>query len=364
MKSAPRVVGHGRAMGLVAGALLALLAVGCGGGGGGQNPPGGSSTSTAPSGARAPGGAPGAGGTLEIAVIPKGTTHEYWKSIHAGAIKAQQQEAKMGVKVDIKWQGPLKEDDKNAQVDLVESFISQKVNGIVLAPLDEHALVRPVDEAVKAGVPVVIIDSALDTNSYACMVATNNEKGGELAGQRLVQLLGGKGRIIMLRYEEGSASTEDREKGFMTVIQKSPGITVLSSNQHAGATVDTAYEASQNLISQFGSQVDGIYTPNESSTRGMLRALQQAGKLGKVKFVGFDSSKDLVDALKAKQIQGLVVQDPMKMGFLGVLTMVRVIKKQPVEKSIDTGVTLVTPENMNNPDMNALLNPPFAQYLK
>src|SRR2546428_7339069 len=242
---------------------------------------------------------------LTIAVIPKGTSHEFWKSIHAGAVKAAKELSSPGSEVEAIWKGPLREDDREQQIQVVEGFTSQGVNGIVLAPLDNRALVRPVEEAKSAGVPTVIIDSGLDSNSIVSFVATDNRKGGMLAADRLGQLLGGKGKVILLRYAEGSASTQDREDGFLQEIkQKFPGIELLSTDQHAGATRDTAKRASENLLNHFGNEVQGIFCPNESTTAGMLLALQDIGKAGKEIFVGFDSSQPFIDASRAKQLPG------------------------------------------------------------
>lgn len=293
-----------------------------------------------------------------IAVIPKGSTHEFWKSVHAGADDASKE---LG-NVEIIWKGPLKEDDRESQVKTVEDFITNKVDGIVLAPLDDTALKAPVDEATKSDIPVLIIDSALKGGDTVSFVATDNEKGGEMAGDAMVKLLGGKGRVAMLRYEEGSASTAARELGFLTAIKKAPGITVVSENQYAGATVETAQKASENLLQGLNKGgalgIDGIYTPNESSTFGMLRVLQDGGFAGKVKFMGFDASAKLLEGLKAGQINGLVIQNPRKMGYLGVKTLIQKLKGEKVEARIDTGATLVTKENMDTPDNQKLLAPP------
>ena len=164
----------------------------------------------------------------------------------------------------------------------------------MLAPLDNEALVAPVHDAVSRKIPVVIIDSSLNGTDWASFVATNNEKGGELAGDQLGKLLNGKGHVLVLPYAQGSASTEDREKGFLTAIKKYPGITVLSSNQYGGPTTDTAYKTSQNLLARYGSQTDGVFASNETNTRGMRLALKDANLLHKVKFVGFDAAADLV----------------------------------------------------------------------
>jgi ribose transport system substrate-binding protein len=211
-----------------------------------------------------------------VMVIPKGTTHEFWKTIHAGALKAANE---LG-NVEVIWQGPLKEDDRTQQIDLMRSAVASGVDGIVLAPLDAKALVDPVEQAVAKGIPVLIFDSGIQTKKMVSYVATNNYNGGVLAAERLGKLLNGEGRIILLRYAVGSESTEQREKGFVDTIAKNfPKITYLSDDQYAGATSDSAQRISQNLVTRYRGQIDGIFCPNESSTLGMLRALEGAGLL-------------------------------------------------------------------------------------
>jgi len=294
------------------------------------------------------------GGPLKIAVIPKGTTHEFWKSVHAGAEKAAAE-----MKVEIVWKGPLKEDDLKQQVDLVESFTAQGVSGIVLAPLNDKALVKVVKDAKRAGIPTVVIDSALQGEHHTSFVATDNRAAGTLAGEHLAKLLGGKGKVVVLRYQEGSASTAKRETGFIEAA-KASGLTVVSDNQYAGATTESAFSASESLLqakkaSEDG--VDGIFTPNESTTFGMLRALRTAGLAGKVKLVGFDASDKLLEGLKAGDISGLVVQNPHQMGYLGVKTMVAHLRGEKVEASIDTGSVMVDAENLGTPEVQRLVAP-------
>jgi ribose transport system substrate-binding protein len=300
-----------------------------------------------------------------IAVIPKGTTHEFWKSIHAGSNKAAGEMSAMGIDTEVIWKGPIREDDREEQIKVVEGFAAQGVSGLVLAPLDNRALVRPVVDAGSAGVPTVIIDSGLETDNIVSFVATDNRKGGVLAADRLGQLLNGKGKVILLRYAEGSASTTEREEGFLGEIkQKYPDIQLISTDQYAGATRDTAKRASENLLNRFGDEVQGIFTPNESSTAGMLSALQDIGKAGKVQFVGFDNSQLFIDAMRADQLHGVVVQNPFNMGYLGVKTIVDHLQGKPVEKKVDTGVMLVMKENLDSPEVQSLLHPPLDQYLK
>jgi ribose transport system substrate-binding protein len=298
---------------------------------------------------------------LTIAVIPKGTSHVFWQSIHAGAKKAA---AELGV--DIIWRGPIREDDRDSQVSEVEGFISRGVSGIVLAPLDESALMQPVANAKQAGIPVVIIDSGLKGDAYASFVATDNEKGGRVGGEQLAKVLGGKGKVVLLRYAEGSDSTNKREQGFLDVMKEHKGIQVVSANQYGGADVEGAYKKAEAMLSNYkrpdGSLgLDGIFCPNESTAFGMLRVLQDNGWAGKVRFVGFDSSDNLAKGLKSGHIDGLVLQDPVRMGYLGVKTMAAHLLGQPVEKRVDTGVHLATRENMDTPEMKELLQPDLAK---
>jgi len=287
-----------------------------------------------------------------------------WQSIHAGAEKAAQE-----LGVEIIWRGPLREDDRASQVAEVEGFITRGVSGIVLAPLDEAALVGPVSDAARAKIPVVIIDSGLKGDDYVSFVATDNRKGGTLAGEALAAMLPQGGKVVMLRYAEGSASTIEREEGFLAEIGKHAGIQVLSSNQYGGADVEGAYKRGEAMLHRFrrpdGSlDVDGIFTPNESTSLAMLRVLVDSGWAGKVKFVGFDASDTLVKGMSDGYIDALVLQNPVNMGYLGVKTMVEHLQGRTVEKRIDTGVQLVPRDRMHEPAFQELLHPDLARWLK
>lgn len=303
--------------------------------------------------------APEAAAGRTIAVIPKGTTHEFWKSVHAGAVKAARE-----LGVEIIWKGPVREDDRDEQIKVVENFVATGVDAIVLAPLDDTALVPAARDAASQGIPVVIIDSDLRWDGQVSFVATDNYRGGAEAAARLGELLGGGGRVLVLRYQEGSASTTNRETGFLdTLAREFPAIEVVSSNRFGGATTETAYAAAENLLVRFR-QLDGIFCPNESTTFGMLRALQDAGRAGKVRFVGFDSSVKLVEALGAGELDGLVVQNPFTMGELGVRAAVAKLDGEPVEPRIDTGVLVATPDNMDDPAVRELLAPDLGKWLQ
>ncbi len=293
-------------------------------------------------------------GAKTIAVIPKGTTHVFWKSVEAGARLAGQE-----LGVNILWKGPLKENDRAQQIAIVEQFASEGVSGIVLAPLDDTALRRPVQAAMGKRTPVVIIDSALKGEAgedFVGYVGTNNNLGGFLAGQHLVQLLGGRGKVVLLRYMEGSASTTEREAGFLEALRgtRAREIEIIVENRYAGATASEAQTAALNMLDQLR-EADGIFASNESATFGLLLALRQNNLAGKAKFVGFDTSPPLVEALKKGELHALIAQNPRKIGYEGVKALVAKLEGKDVPASTDTGVQLITPENLNTPEIQELI---------
>lgn len=328
-------------------AALALALAGC------QNDP---------PGAGAPAGSGSAGrGPLRIAVIPKGTTHEFWKSVHAGAVKASKE-----LGVEIVWKGPLKEDDLKGQIDVVQSFVAQGVSGIVVAPLSDKGLVSSVHAAVEAKIPVVVFDSDLASKDMASFVATDNRAAGKLGGARLAELLGGKGKVALLRYQEGSASTAEREKGFLEALAGKPDIQVVSDNQYGGATTESAFAKSESLLGAQKAEaggVDGVFCPNESTTFGMLLALRKANLAGKIKLVGFDGSDKLIAGIREGHVHGLVLQDPFRMGYLAVSTITKHLRGEKVEARIDTGAKLLDKANVDTPEMKELYQPDLAKWL-
>ena len=289
---------------------------------------------------------------MKIAVIPKGTTHIFWKSVEAGARQAGKE-----LGVEIIWKGPLKENDRAQQIAIVEQFVTEGVTGIVLAPLDNTALQRPVAAAMQKKIPVVIFDSGLKGEAgkdYVSFVATDNKKGGNLGGDHLAKLLGGKGNVVLLRYQVGSASTMEREEGFLEAIRKVNGLRITVDNRYSGATAGEAKTASMNIVDKL-KEANGVFCPNESSTFGMLLALRQMNLAGKIRFVGFDTSPPLIEALQRGEIDALVAQDPTLMGYQAVKTLVAKLQGKEVSKTIDTGVRLITRDNLSTPEIKKLL---------
>jgi ribose transport system substrate-binding protein len=249
------------------------------------------------------------GRRLRVAVIPMGTTHEFWKSIHAGALTAARE-----LGVEIVWKGPLKEDDRNEQMEVYETLAASGVDAVLLTPIDDRAMLRPVAEARRAGVPTVIFNTALQGGEHIAFVSTDNRQGGVLAAREVGRLTGGRGRLLLIRVIEGVEGTRQREEGFLdTVRAEFPGLEIVSENQYAGPSTERAYQTMENLLARFGA-VEAVFTPNESTTFGALRALQDHGLAGKIVHIGFDSSAKLVEGLATGDLQGLVLQDPFAMG--------------------------------------------------
>ncbi len=284
-----------------------------------------------------------------IAVIPKGTTHVFWQSVHRGALEAAKETG-----VQIFWNGPDREGDREKQIQIIEDFITQKVSGIVLAPNDSKALVPIVERIASKGIPCVIIDSAIDTEKYLSFVATDNYQGGVIAARRMGSILGGMGNVIVVKYAPGSASTTKRENGFIETIKKEfTGIKIVDT-KYGMDTVETSLQATEDLLTK-NSQVDGLFACNESTSVGALRAMQGRQRAGKVKMVGFDAGKLLLEGVRSGDIDSLVVQNPTKIGYEGVKTLVEKLDGKDVPRRIDTGVKLITKENLDTPQIQALL---------
>ncbi len=291
-------------------------------------------------------------GKRVIAVIPKGVAHFFWQSVHAGAEAAGKEFG-----VEVMWKGPAQETDYSGQINIVEDAINRRVDGIVLAPSHGDALVPIVERARKEGIPVTIFDSGISTESYLSYVATDNRQGGVVAAERLAEKLGGKGKVAILGVKAGSVSTDEREQGFQeTIKQKYPGIMIVAF-QYGDADRAKSLDRATDILTAHA-DLNGMFASNESSTVGAVQAIKQKGLAGKVVLGGFDSSPNLIDDLKAGAIDSLVLQNPFKMGYEGVKAIVDKLNGQTPERHLDTGVKLLTKENLETPEMQQLIKAP------
>jgi ribose transport system substrate-binding protein len=287
---------------------------------------------------------------LTIGVVPKGLTHVFWRSVKAGAQRACDEEG-----ATLKWDGPATEGERNTQTRIIDDLRNFGVDALVVAPLDEKAITPFLEQARKT-MPVVVFDSGSTFKDYDAYVATDNRKGGQLAGQHMLKLIGDAKNVelAVIKYAAGSESTKLREAGFMDELKRNPNVTMY--DQFAGEDANKAQTLTSNMLAAHPN-ISAMFASNESTTDGALGALEQAKRLGQVKFVGFDSSPKLVAALERNNINALVLQDPVRMGYLSVKAAVAAVRKQKVEKEQPIAPTLATQENMKQPDIQKLLRP-------
>jgi len=284
-----------------------------------------------------------------IAVIPKGVANFFWQSVKAGADAAGKE---TGVK--IYWKGPANETDITAQINIVEDAITSRVDGIVIAPSHRDSLVPVVERAQAAGIPVSIFDSGIGTEKYTSYVSTDNLQGGVMGAERMAEKLGGKGKVAVLGLKAGSVSTDERERGFQdTIKQKYPGIQIVAF-QYGEANRATSIDRATDILTAHP-EINGFFSSNEPSTVGAAQATKQKGLAGKITLVGFDSSPNLIEDLSAGVIDSLIIQNPYRMGYDGVKTLVDKLDGKQPPRRIDTGVKLVTKENLSSPEIQQLL---------
>lgn len=309
-----------------------------------------------------------------IAVVPKGLTHQFWQSIERGADRAAADFGEQGIKVKILWEGPRKESDSSAQIDIVKQMVGREIHGLVLAPQHSAQMVPVVKEAADSGAAVVIIDSGLkDRDLMVKYVATNNYNGGKMAGNHLLKVLDKDGKkapkVVLFRYQPGSESTEQREKGFIDAVKAwnkdrpaGSKAEIIEDRIYAGATVSSAQSAAADVMSKHKDTADGIFAVNESAATGMLNAMRSQKVNKKIRLMGFDSSEPLLQAVKEGDVVGLIVQDPYRMGYLGVWFVVQHLEGQKVatsdkDKDYSTGEYLVTKDNVDDENTRQLFDP-------
>ena len=285
-----------------------------------------------------------------LAVVPKGNSHEFWQAVRRGAEAADAEFDD----ITVEYKGPATENDLTQQKELLELHLTRGLDAIGVAPVDGTAMAPIIDTAAAQAVPLVVFDSGTAAKNFGSFIATDNEAAGRKAGEEMLRRLGDAGgKIVVLRYKIGSISTEKREKGFLDVVKAADNIEILSADQE-GAGKEK--EVSQNLLVKFGAQADGIYTPNESTTTGMMLALRESGGYtGKLVHIGFDSTSEIVSSIQNKEIAAVVVQNPVRMGYLTVVTLRALLSGTAVEKVIDTGSELVTTDTLANPEIRALV---------
>jgi len=292
-----------------------------------------------------------------IAVVPKATSHIFWQSVHAGVVSAGRD-----LKVDILWNSPAVETDFSRQIQIVDSMIVQKVDGLAVAASDRTALNASLDRAARLGIPVTVFDSGVDSTNYLTFLATNNYEAGQMGARKLAELIGGKGKGAMVLHMPGSYSTMERERGFEDVVKKEfPAIEIVA-RQYGMSDRSKSMAAAENMLTAHP-DLQGMFCSTEPSSTGTSLALKERGLAGKVKFVAFDSAANMIEDLNAGVIHAMVVQDPFKMGYEAVKTLVDKLHGNSPAKKIDLSARVVTKPDLQKPDVHALLFPDLNKYL-
>ena len=291
-----------------------------------------------------------------IAVVPKGTSHVFWLTVRAGAEAAGE---KFGV--EILWNGAPLETEYDRQMQIVDSMIAQHVDGLAVAAAERKALNRSLDRAAELNIPVTVFDSGVDSTNYMTFVATDNYEAGRMGTRELARLIGGKGTVALLMHAPGSGSTMDRERGFDDVMKSEfPQIQIVA-RQFGMSDRSKAMAAAENILTAHP-DLNGIFASSEPSSIGVALALKSRNLAGKVKFVAFDSSDTMIEDLKGGVIDALVVQNPFKMGFEAVKTLVDKLNGQTPPKRIDLPARVIHKEDLDKPDVHDLLFPDVKKY--
>jgi ribose transport system substrate-binding protein len=291
------------------------------------------------------------GDRLVVGVAPKGTSSIFWQSVRAGALAAGAE-----FDVEILWNGPPQETEYARQIQIVDSMINRRVDGIVLSPAESTALVGVVERAADLGIPVTIFDAGISTERYVSYVATDNTAAGSLGAETLAGLLGGEGDVAMIQHMPGSDSTESRERGFSSAIETDyPGLEVVA-RQFCLSDRARALAISEDILTAHPG-LQGFFCSSEAATIGAARALQARERGGSVKLVGFDASPSLQQDLRAGVIDALIVQDPFRIGYAGVETIVRKLKGETPPRRIDLPARAIRAADLDDPEVKRLLNP-------
>lgn len=291
-----------------------------------------------------------------VGVVPKGANHIFWQTVHAGAVKAARE-----FHFEVEWNAPTLEVDSSRQIEIVDSMINRRLAGIVLAPVDRRALVGVVERAARQGIPVSIFDSAIDSERIVSYVATDNIEGGRMAARRLGELLNGKGKVGVIGFMPGSASTMEREDGFQDEMRRRfPGIEI-AGVQFGMADRAKAMAETENLLTAHP-DLAGLFADNESSSSGAVQALKSRAAKN-VRLVAFDASEQLIGDLRSGMIDSLVVQNPFRMGYESTRAIGLKLAGHAPAAKIDSGVTLVRRDDLDKPEIRDLLFPDIRQYL-
>jgi ribose transport system substrate-binding protein len=294
----------------------------------------------------------------KVVFIPKGATQVFWKEMARGA-----EDAAKNLHIQMVWRGPSKEDGVEAQAHIIDYYIQQKYSGIILAPNSPNKLNKAIRESTKKGIKVVIVDSPLAEQNSLPYIGTNNKEAGALAAAQAAKDFPQVKKILLFRYSPQHGSTSEREKGFLENIHKQLPNAEIIDSQYAGITMQEA-ESNMHAILTKIPNIDLIFTPNESSTEGTVRALKAKNLAGKIRHYGFDFNHKINEAIKNGSLNGVVIQDPYLMGQKAMHTLFELIENKQIPALLETPAIVITHKNMNKPEIRAKTEPFLKLYAR
>ena len=289
-----------------------------------------------------------------IVFIPKSTDVTYWLFLRKGAADMAKE-----LGYTLQYQGVSRESDVTGQVNLLRNVISSQPAGILMAATDAQALAAPVEEGIKAGVPIIMVDSGVNSDAPDASITTDNYNGGYQLGKKLAELIDGKGKVINLGITAGSQTGKERDQGFLAAMKEYPNIKVLPT-QWTSAQAATALNDTTDLLNS-NPDVNGIYSAAAPMAVGGAQALKARALDKKVKLVTFDPSPEVIPLFEDGTIQAIAAQNPYQMGYEGVAMLDTIIKGgkiEPDKKKTQIPVVIITPENFKQPDVQKLMQTP------
>ena len=287
---------------------------------------------------------------ININVIVKKRDASFWAVVKMGAEAAGKE---FGINVD--FNGPADENDIAGQIEMVEAAIREKTDALVLAASDYTKLVAVVEKAVLEKIPVIIIDSDINSNKIKSFIGTDNVDAGKLLAETAIEKVGKNCNIAVMSFVKGAASSDQREEGLFSVLGEHPSINVLST-EYCNSDETIAEQITEKLVQKYP-DIDAIICTNAYGTVGTARAIDRLGLSGKVKVIGFDSTPEEISFMEKDVIQSLVIQNPFSMGYLGIKYALDAMNNKPLPKRVNTGSKVIDKNNMYHPENQQLVFP-------
>ncbi|SHH78692.1 substrate-binding domain-containing protein [Clostridium grantii] len=286
----------------------------------------------------------------QVALIVKSREDYYWETVKMGADIAAKEFG-----VEINYMAPIDESDIDAQIKMVSEAVNKGVDAIILAPSDSKALVDIANKARNHKIPVIIIDSNLETDAINSFIATDNFEAGKKAGEELINLVGEKANVALMGYVKGNLTGDQRESGFLDTLSKYPNIKVVAK-KYCSEDSSLATTLTKNVLSEYPN-LDAIVALNSVSTIGVADAIYEMNLMNGIKIVGFDSTPKEIQYIEKNVIQATIIQNPFNMGYLSVKNASSSINSEKIEEYIDTGSKVINKENMFLPENEKFIFP-------